>query len=669
MFANNWESKVSEYFLIGRPNLLPIIVWAYRNTVFEYEYTVEDLLKKFVNDFHLSKENIENLFNISRSDFELEYVDFLYDDSILLKDLGVVSSDATTLKMNKSFVVANAGDLSRGPFFQPLYASLNTIECLIIFPFKNTDYYHLFTPFLLDVDVNNQTSIEDEYIEFLKITTPKSVSNYSSSSFGRIGRTLKSIFKTDKDVSIYAYTTVETVKQIVEILQANDEFVEYNEMGRRQYSTALDWYLKFLMLRSMFSSIKDMKAKNNEDLSNKPLQQIYYGAPGTGKSHTINEVTKNVNSDFVFRTTFHPDSDYSTFVGAYKPTMRKVKNHVSLNLSIDDLATELNVLYNDVNLGKVRGVQKFCVDYHMYMDGEYMTVNVKELLRRAGVPEDYSAEIPKYLKFYKLLPKVEDEKIVYSFVPQTFLKAYVTAWQNREQAVYLVIEEINRGNCAQIFGDLFQLLDRKEDGVSEYPIKADQDMQDYLEEKFAECEGLPENIKSGDELQLPSNLYIWATMNTSDQSLFPIDSAFKRRWDWEYMPIKYKNTDWIINIKNNSYSWVSFQSKVNAKILDATNSEDKMLGDYFVNPHDGIITEKMLLNKILFYLWNDVCKDGEGDIFKISETETVTFSELHGEGGSEKLILMMNELKVDDIKTSKPSEDVDLDTSTEETEE
>lgn len=452
------------------------------------------------------------------------------------------------------------------------------------------------------------------------------------------------------DIVVFVSTKSVTKFKYFIINQSDEQYTQFDEA------------LKLFGSHSSVINATTHLVAELEDDSKKdyPLQQIYYGAPGTGKSHTINEVTKGVSSDFVFRTTFHPDSDYSTFVGSYKPTMRKVKNHVSLNLSIDDLAAELNVLYNNVDLGKVGGVQKFCVDYHMYMDGEYMTVNVKELLRRAGVPEDYSVEINKYLKFYKLFPK-QEEKIVYSFVAQSFLKAYVTAWQNRERAVYLVIEEINRGNCAQIFGDLFQLLDRNEEGVSEYPIKADQDIQDYLKEKFADSVGLPENIKSGDELQLPSNLYIWATMNTSDQSLFPIDSAFKRRWDWEYMPIKYKNIDWVIDINGNKYSWVSFQRKVNAKILDATNSEDKMLGDYFVNPRDGIITEKLLLNKILFYLWNDVCKDGESDIFKISDTETVTFSELHGEGGSEKLILMMNELKVDAISSSKPSEKVDLD--------
>lgn len=138
-------------------------------------------------------------------------------------------------------------------------------------------------------------------------------------------------------------------------------------------------------------------------------------------------------------------------------------------------------------------------------------------------------------------------------------------------------------------------------------------------------------------------------MNTSDQSLFPIDSAFKRRWDWEYEPIKYKNIDWVIDIKGEKFSWVSFQREINKRIFAANSSEDKMLGDYFVNPHDGIITEKILLNKILFYLWNDVCKDGEGDIFKISETEDVSFSDLHGEGGAEKLIMMMEYLGISEL--------------------
>lgn len=335
----------------------------------------------------------------------------------------------------------------------------------------------------------------------------------------------------------------------------------------------------------------DMASSNNIKYIDFPTsyQVIFYGAPGTGKSYKIKAQLEGVSKENIFRTTFHPDSDYSTFVGAYKPTKGK--------RPLYGLNGGLTVRLNDGG--------------------------------------DLSEDV-----------------ITYKFIPQAFLNAYMRAYQT-EDKVYLIIEEINRGNCAQIFGDLFQLLDRDENGLSEYSIKADADLKAFLEDELGEDNP---GIKDG-ELCLPSNLYIYATMNTSDQSLFPIDSAFKRRWDWEYEPIKYKNTDWKIVIDGTEYSWTSFQRKVNDKILSATSSEDKMLGDYFVNPSDGVITEKVLLNKILFYLWNDVCKDGEGDIFKISETEEVTFSELYGNVGKQKLISMMNYLNI--FKFDNNEDDID----------
>lgn len=326
----------------------------------------------------------------------------------------------------------------------------------------------------------------------------------------------------------------------------------------------------------------------DNDINKAPLalQQIYYGAPGTGKSHGIKKLLKemNVPKENIFRTTFHPDSDYSSFVGAYKPTMKPV----------DD---------------------------------------------------KYKAVVGK------------DEEIAYSFVPQTFIKAYTQAYKKPNENVYLIIEEINRGNCAQIFGDLFQLLDRDDNGVSEYPIKADSDLKMYLEE---ELENHPDGIKDG-ELCLPSNLYIWATMNTSDQSLFPIDSAFKRRWDWEYEPIKYKNKDWVIEIAGNKYSWISFQRIINDMIFEATNSEDKMLGDYFVKPCNNIISEKQFVNKVLFYLWNDVCKDGDGDIFRTSDNKDVKFSDLYDDNGSNTLQSMMEYLGIKHISDDFDDDEEDND--------
>ena len=311
------------------------------------------------------------------------------------------------------------------------------------------------------------------------------------------------------------------------------------------------------------------------------FQTIFFGAPGTGKSHKIDynlfkdkdgnligKGIKEIPEDRKFRTTFHPDYDYAQFVGAYKP--RK---------------------------------------------------------------ED------------------DQDKITYSFVPQVFAKAYATAWKlyldakgdsrlrgnddkngendsGKDIQVYLVIEEINRGNCAQIFGDIFQLLDRDSEGFSQYSIDADCDFAEWLKEN---------GIGDG-KLKLPPNLNILATMNTSDQSLFPMDSAFKRRFDWEYVPISFDGKDaanYQIDIDGSQYSWQNFVEAVNDKILDLTESEDKQLGEFFIKPDNGnIISKERFLGKVMFYLWSEVCKDEHknGSFFraKINDKEDFfTFQDLY----------------------------------------
>ena len=367
-------------------------------------------------------------------------------------------------------------------------------------------------------------------------------------------------------------------------------------------------------------------------------QIIFYGAPGPGKSYKIKVQLEGVSKENIFRTTFHPDSDYSTFVGAYKPTMEKPIDKIYAKGELISKLTEMK------EGGVTYSPQKFGAKYWRSLKQLNLS-DKKDILQACGMSDNYTVEFDKGMAVgEEYLACSNESRIIYSFVPQAFLNAYIQAYKKSEEKVYLIIEEINRGNCAQIFGDLFQLLDRDVNGKSEYGIKADADLKSFLEEELGEDNP---GIKDG-ELCLPSNLYIYATMNTSDQSLFPIDSAFKRRWDWEYEPIKYKNTDWKIVIDGTEYSWTSFQRKVNDKILSATSSEDKMLGDYFVNPSDGIITDKVLLNKILFYLWNDVCKDGEGDIFKVGETEDISFSELYGENGTKTLKKLMSYLGVTD---------------------
>lgn len=318
-------------------------------------------------------------------------------------------------------------------------------------------------------------------------------------------------------------------------------------------------------------------------------QVIYYGCPGTGKSHDVSMIAegekganiiwytkpddpKGVGDKFdympsdeekksltnnIFRTTFHPDYDYATFVGSYKPT------------------------------------------------------------------------------------KNEQNMLDYKFIPQVFTNAYVTALKHPDDPIYLIIEEINRGNCAQIFGDLFQLLDRT-NGVSDYEMKPDAELARYLSSV-----GVP-----SEAISLPANLHLYATMNTSDQSLFPMDSAFKRRWAMEYKAIDYKNkkaSGFKITIGKKQYEWIEFLRMANEMILGATSSEDKQMGEFFIKDS---VTEKEFVNKVMFYLWNDVCKDlynprhvqGQyflrvRDVLDTEKHDYFTFAELFSERNEDKRLL------------------------------
>ena len=421
-----------------------------------------------------------------------------------------------------------------------------------------------------------------------------------------------------------------------------------------------------------------------ESLIEQSLQQIFYGAPGTGKSFTID---KDTNENNRIRTTFHPDYDYATFVGCYKPTKENTCKKVNTNLSFQDLANILNGYYNDPSIGNILGLQKFVYEYHPYLNGDIMSVNVTQLLQQAGVSTSYNVEINKYVKFCKLLPQKEKSQITYSFVPQSFTKAYVEAWRRfadpecSDKNYYLVIEEINRGNCAQIFGDLFQLLDRTRGGYSSYAVEADKDLQQFLAtdetwrlnitltEDIKNDEGRiiakAEDVMSGKVLVLPPNLHIWATMNTSDQSLFPIDSAFKRRWDWTYVPIKYEKTAWRVVLSDKCWcSWTELQTTLNDLIYDATESEDKMLGDWFVKADDeDIITEEQLVGKIIFYLWNDVAKVDAGTLFDLEVVEKrgknkrVTFSDFYEMTGKTNTIIVKEWLTKIGITINEPEVD------------
>ena len=463
--------------------------------------------------------------------------------------------------------------------------------------------------------VNSRTDIDEQDKEYLlKFALEPLWWNGGNSSTG--GKTL------DRNDAL-----VSAVLSIAKLVNASQSYVAtlWEFFGEHPEYALLLNVASDNILNNSVSATKAIYAKESK-------QTIFYGSPGTGKSWTVqHNVLKDVKDDYIFRTTFHPDTDYSTFVGCYKP-ISKYSSWGDPSISEAKLLdifmrTEDETLYK----GSIKARYWYEALIHaedlrrLGIDAQTLSQKLKDKgFASTAYTNELTSGIFKIYDWLKENSLIGSNTISYNFEPQVFILAYIKAWQNPTEQVYLVIEEINRGNCAQIFGDLFQLLDRKK-GVSEYPVKAETALAEYL---FSVLEGdAAEGIRDG-KLSLPANLNIIATMNTSDQSLFPMDSAFKRRWDWKYIPTtppadksrtmelsfkdktttKYGTT---IDAGDYEYDWTEFLEKINEKIQNATHSDDKQLGFWFVKTEEGAeeITISSFVSKVVFYLWNDVFKD------------------------------------------------------------
>ncbi len=304
---------------------------------------------------------------------------------------------------------------------------------------------------------------------------------------------------------------------------------------------------------------------------NEPHNLIFFGAPGTGKSHELNDLANAYfDEGHRNRVTFYPDYTYSQFAGCFKPVTR-------------------------------------------YRDDDDKPVSKQE------------------------------SYISYEFVPGPFLETYVKAVQNPTENYLLIIEEINRANPAAVFGDLFQLLDRDAYyGRSEYEIAVPREMRDYLGVFLPEYAtnahiASPEKLlseqsrltKEANRLSIPGNMYIWATMNSADQGVFPMDTAFKRRWDFRYIGIdEGENAD--INGKSLSeievpcggreVVWNKLRHAINEFMAsdDLKINEDKLLGPFFINP-SALTPERfpgVFKDKVLLYLYEDAGKTKRSKMFR-----------------------------------------------------
>ena len=291
------------------------------------------------------------------------------------------------------------------------------------------------------------------------------------------------------------------------------------------------------------------------------------------------------------------------------------------NTDIDADYERNRIVFGAPGTGKSFGLKNDC--HKLMMD----TVGTYE---RVTFHPDYSYS--RFVGTYKPVMDMDEKSIRYDFIPGPFMRVYVDALKSGRteapQPHLLLIEEINRAKVAAVFGDVFQLLDRDDDGVSEYEIQASEDVRRYLASKLG---GSPDNYR---KIRIPNNMFIWATMNSADQGVFPMDTAFKRRWNFEYLGIneneekiaaigniKLARTDEVIN-------WNTLRKAINAKMSsdEFRINEDKLIGPFFLSKkiimsdESGMIVNqdrfvKAFKSKVIMYLYEDAVKQKKHNFF------------------------------------------------------
>ena len=394
-----------------------------------------------------------------------------------------------------------------------------------------------------------------------------------------------------------------------------------------------------------------------------PRNRIIFGAPGTGKSFLINnELTSlldefNVGDDNYERVTFHPDYSYANFVGTYKPVMvdysigQTLDEETKTNLEIlkdpNKSAQEKYDFFYDN--GQDIGLTRIPILIGITTDEPFHTKKSAgdDAAKDNIVERNHGIALRKYVQLKGENSDVKSSEISYEYVPGPFMRMYVKALKNAQNVAkgtetprpfLLIIEEINRANVAAVFGDVFQLLDRN-DNISEYPIQASEDIKKYLAKELG---GNPEDYA---KIKIPDNMFIWATMNSADQGVFPMDTAFKRRWNFTYLGIddndeelKDKFVSMIHHGEQKFVEWNSLRIAINEFLANEKINEDKQLGPYFIAkdvvvPATGNEIDKDKFNdvfkhKVLMYLFDDAAKQKRSKLFEGISAESSRYSKI-----------------------------------------
>lgn len=425
-------------------------------------------------------------------------------------------------------------------------------------------------------------------------------------------------------------------------------FIKIRENGVDKPDTLIN-YITYFDSRPYMNSITDVvsvEQKTEDDVYNR----IVFGAPGTGKSYRL-ELDSKCFGNNVERVTFHPSYSYANFVGTYKPTMTRndldwltddeKKKVIAILQDKSKTAQEKYDLLYDKFKGE--GLTRLPILLGIYTDEVFKTKKVDGTDTDNTVERNHGKAIRPYLN---LQSGNGGKEISYEYVPGPFMRLYTQAINHPEEKYLLLIEEINRANVAAVFGDVFQLLDRKS-GVSEYPIATSEDIKVFLMNNL-EClkgkridEFSDEESRLYQEMRIPNNMFIWATMNSADQGVFPMDTAFKRRWEFEYIGVDDEAKEvekYIIPIGDKDHrryvKWNDLRERINDILSsdDCKVNEDKLLGPFFISKNmleSACENEERFIkafeSKVIMYLFEDAMKMRPKNIFKKHEGK-MTFS-------------------------------------------
>lgn len=380
--------------------------------------------------------------------------------------------------------------------------------------------------------------------------------------------------------------------------------------------------------------------------------RILFGAPGTGKSFTLNKEAKKllVDGGHEERVTFHPDYSYANFVGTYKPVMVSGSsgtiggtNKDVLSVLLDKTKTaqeKYDLLYEKF---KDDGLTRLPILLGLYTDEVFKTKKQDgtDAVGDNSVERNHGKALRPYVALASEV-KVKEE-IAYEYVPGPFMrvlaKALKSGMTDNPKPHLLIIEEINRANVAAVFGDVFQLLDRASNNVSEYEIATTNEMRSYLAKELGVDKSLVETIR------IPDNMFIWATMNSADQGVFPMDTAFKRRWDFTYLGIDDSEKDLVgktVVLGNGNtkhkVEWNKLRKAINNFLAKEKINEDKQLGPYFIArnivvPEEGteIDNERFIhtfKSKVIMYLFEDAAKQKRPKLFEGCFENSSRYSEI-----------------------------------------